>query len=95
MSFIRILQSSLSESETIYINATSSPQNAETWKTFTEKRYLNWLSKGKTPSSQDPEALAFYYNSLILMKQALNPVLGTFVASFHPGRLPYLNPDLP
>jgi hypothetical protein len=41
--------------------------------------------KGKSPRLTG-DALQFYQNSVLLMKHSQNPTLGTFVASFHPGK---------
>ncbi|PRP80407.1 hypothetical protein PROFUN_11953 [Planoprotostelium fungivorum] len=54
------------------------------WVQKTAERYVEFLQKGKQPKGLSPAAQNFYENSILFMKHSQNPVLGTFVASFHP-----------
>uniref|UniRef100_A0A6B2KZQ9 GH15-like domain-containing protein n=1 Tax=Arcella intermedia TaxID=1963864 RepID=A0A6B2KZQ9_9EUKA len=77
----RALQQQYSNLQAVLQRANS--QLPEYWISQTGASYQQWLKKGIQPQL-DSKTAQFYQNSLILMKNSLNPVTGTFVASFHP-----------
>jgi hypothetical protein len=54
------------------------------WLKQTATSYNAWLSMAKLPKTLNSDLMTLYQNSLLVMKNAQNPVLGTIVASFHP-----------
>jgi hypothetical protein len=57
------------------------------WLKKTAMSYQAWLAQGKSPKTLSSDLMALYQNSLLVMKNAQNPQLGTIVASFHPAYL--------
>ncbi len=69
-------------------------QTADQWFAATDGAYQAWLSnggKGVRPHLSDPGLNATFERSLILIKNAQNPVLGTFVATTNPFAYGYKN----
>ncbi|KAA6390143.1 MAG: putative Carbohydrate-binding family 6 protein [Streblomastix strix] len=46
--------------------------------------YKDFLAKAKYPSKLNDDQMQLYKNSIIIMKNAQNPTVGTILASFHP-----------
>lgn len=49
----------------------------------TSERIMQWIQSGNVPNTIKGDALDLYYKSLLVLKNAQNPVVGTISSSFH------------
>jgi hypothetical protein len=85
ISFTRGIVASDALADSVRQRALSAPPAM--WRQQTKRKVSEWLSQSvlqRTVSRADDPLLDFFEIGLLSMKLSQNPVLGTFVASFHP-----------